>query len=82
VPPGETLHPEIVSVLRAFAVSALSPAEVLRLLRPEAARVGVSRPSYPTVRRFLLEERRRRRRQVALTDRVVGDLLAGRVPLA
>jgi hypothetical protein len=65
------------------AMTDLSHAEAWRRLSPIAGRLGVRRPSYPTVRRALLEHRylemlrqaRRSRR-----EELAADLLAGRVP--
>jgi hypothetical protein len=50
------------------------------MLSPVAARLGTTRPSYPTVRRALLRERRRREERAEIVDQVVIDLLRGVVP--
>lgn len=50
------------------------------MLRPVAARLGISRPSYSSVRRVLIAERERKRRRADELDRVLADLLAGRFP--
>ena len=80
VPAGETLHPDFRVALRALDADGLPYAEAWRMLRPVAARLGVPRPSYPTVRRFLLEERARRARRTEVVDRVVVDALKGLAP--
>ncbi|MFN8188172.1 MAG: hypothetical protein U0R69_13970 [Gaiellales bacterium] len=61
----------------------LPHAEAWRRLAPIAARLGARRPSYPSVRRALLEHRyldelRRARRE--LREELLADLLSGRVP--
>jgi hypothetical protein len=56
-------------------------AEALRMLTPVAARLGLPRPSYYTVRRVLIVERARKRRNADDLDRLLGDLFAGRSPL-
>jgi hypothetical protein len=55
----------------------LGYAEAWRLLRPVSARIGVPRPSYWRVRRFLIEERRRVRLRRERRDRILADLMAG-----
>jgi hypothetical protein len=54
-------------------------AESWRMLRPVSARIGVPRPSYWRVRRFLLSERRRVRIRRERRDRILADLFAGLV---
>jgi hypothetical protein len=51
------------------------------MLRPVAAKLDVPRPSYSTVRRICISERERKRRKQDELDWLIGDLLAGRVPL-
>jgi hypothetical protein len=55
-------------------------AEAWRLLRPVAARLGIPRPSYSTVRRVCIAERARKRRNADDLDRFLADVLAGKVP--
>jgi hypothetical protein len=55
-------------------------AEAWRLLRPVAARLGIPRPSYSSVRRIVIAERMRKRRNADDLDRFLADVLAGKVP--
>ena len=55
-------------------------AEAWRLLRPVAARLGVPRPSYASVRRIVIAERERKRQRADDLDRLLADLFAGRFP--
>lgn len=76
------MHPEFRLALRILATTEVPPAEALRLLIPTAARLGVARPSYSSVRRILLSERalhEGRRRRRARRDQIVADLLSGLV---
>ena len=77
---GETLDPEFRVALRALDADGLPYAEAWRMLRPVAARLGIPRPSYPTVRRFLIEERRRKARRTEPLERAVTDALKGLAP--
>ena len=47
------VHPEFVLALRVLDAFGMPYAEAWRLLRPVAARLGIPRPSYSTVRRRL-----------------------------
>ncbi|HEX6702936.1 MAG TPA: hypothetical protein VF101_19590 [Gaiellaceae bacterium] len=69
-----------VAALRSLDYRGLSYAEAWRLLLPVAERIGLPRPSYFSVRRTLIVERRRRARRKAAYDRVLGAVIAGRVP--
>jgi hypothetical protein len=65
------------------AMTHLSHAEAWRQLTPIAGRLGVRCPSYPTVRRALLEHRWLEQLRRARGERRTGllaDLLTGRVP--
>ena len=77
-------HPPVdrrfVLALRLLDVFDVSYAEAWRLLRPVAARLGIPRPSYHSVRRILLAERARKRRRKDELDRLMSDLLTGRAP--
>lgn len=55
-------------------------ADAWRLLRPVSARLGISRPSYSTVRRIVIVERARKRRNADDLDRLLAELFAGRFP--
>jgi hypothetical protein len=74
------LHPEFVVALRVLDAFGMPYAEALRQLIPTARRLGIPRPSYSTVRRLVIEERRRKAGRTDLLDRVLTDLLVGRVP--
>jgi hypothetical protein len=74
------VHREFVLALRVLDAFGMSYAEAWRLLRPVAARLGVPRPSYSTVRRILIAERARKRRNADDLDRLLADLFAGRFP--
>ncbi|MGH2996933.1 MAG: hypothetical protein ACRDM9_11525 [Gaiellaceae bacterium] len=80
VPWHEPIHPDFVLALRVLDAVGLPYAEAWRGLRPVSARLGIPRPSYPTVRRILIAERARKARRNDQLDRVLTDLLAGRAP--
>jgi len=77
---GETLHPAFRRELRRLAARGVPPAEALRRLIPVAARVDLPRPSYATVRRVLKEEAAAVARARERRERVLAQVLAGRVP--
>ncbi|MGH3030139.1 MAG: hypothetical protein ACRDNE_05145 [Gaiellaceae bacterium] len=74
------VHREFVLALRVLDAVGLPYAEGWRMLRPVAARLGIPRPSYASVRRIVIAERERKRRRADELDRVLADLLAGRFP--
>ncbi len=74
------VHREFVQALRILDAFGMPYAEAWRLLRPVAARLGVPRPSYSSVRRILIAERERKRRRADDLDRLLADLFAGRFP--
>jgi hypothetical protein len=74
------VHREFVLALRILDAFGLPYAEVWRMLRPVAARLGIPRPSYSSVRRIVIAERERKRRNADELDRLLADLLAGRFP--
>ena len=71
---------EFVLALRILDAFGIPYAEAWRLLRPVAARLGVPRPSYSTVRRILIAERERKRRNANDLDLLLSDLFRGRFP--
>ncbi|HEX5467665.1 MAG TPA: hypothetical protein VFW80_01300 [Gaiellaceae bacterium] len=77
-----SVHPEFVRALRILDAFGMPYAESWRLLSAVAARLGVPRPSYSTVRRILIAERARKRRNADDLDRLLADLFAGRYPYA
>jgi hypothetical protein len=74
------VHPEFVLALRILDAVGMPYAEAWRLLRPVAARLGIPRPSYSSVRRIMMAERERKRRHADELDRLLSDLFAGRAP--
>jgi hypothetical protein len=74
------VHPEFVLALRVLDAFGMPYAEAWRLLRPVAARLGIPRPSYSTVRRIVIAERRRKRENAELLDVLLADLFSGRFP--
>jgi hypothetical protein len=75
------VHPEFVLALRIVDALGLPYAEAWRMLRPVAARLGVPRPSYSTVRRIVISERERKKQNAEALDLLLADLLKGRFPL-
>jgi hypothetical protein len=75
------VHQEFVLALRVIDAFGLPYAEAWRCLRPVAARLGVPRPSYSSVRRIVIAERIRKRRHADELDLLLRDLLLGRFPL-
>lgn len=74
------IHSEFRRALWVLSGTEISYAEALRRLVPVAARIGVPRPSYATVRRVLIEQRLERRRRREVLDPLLTDLLVGRIP--
>lgn len=74
-------HPDFLLALRVLDATGMPYAEAWRMLRPVAARLGVPRPSYSTVRRFLVAERRRKRERLDELDRVLADVFRGLGPV-
>ena len=75
------VHREFVLALRVIDAFGMPYAEAWRCLSPTAARLGIPRPSYSSVRRIVLAERARKRRHADELDLLLGDLLRGRFPL-
>ena len=71
---------EFVLALRILDAFGMPYADAWRLLRPVAARIGVPRPSYSTVRRLVIAERERKRRNADDLDLLLSDLFRGRFP--
>jgi hypothetical protein len=80
LPRGTPLHQDFVIALRVLDAFGLPYADAWRMLMPVAARCGVPRPSYSTVRRFLIEERGRKARRSDKLNEILYDLFAGLVP--
>jgi hypothetical protein len=74
------VHPEFVQALRILDAFGMPYAEAWRSLRPVAARLGIPRPSYSTVRRVVLAERARKSQNAETLDLLLADLLTGRFP--
>jgi hypothetical protein len=71
------VHPEFVLALRVLDAFGMPYAEAWRLLRPVAARLGIPRPSYSSVRRIVIVERKRKRENAELLDVLLADLFRG-----
>lgn len=84
MPRWQPLHPRYAAELRRLARREIGYADAHRLLIPIAEELGLPRPTYWTVRRFLAARRveleRRRREWERFENRVVVPLLSGRVP--
>jgi hypothetical protein len=77
----EPLHPDFVIAMRVLDSFGMPYAELWRQLIPVSARLGIPRPSYWRVRRFVIAERRRKDRNTEALNRVLRDLFAQRSPL-
>jgi len=84
MPRWPELHPHFTAELRQLARREVNNAEAHRALIPIAVELRLRRPSYWTVRRFLIAERERlavrRRERERFEERVVIPLLSGRAP--
>jgi hypothetical protein len=74
------VHREFVLALRVLDAFGMPYAEAWRLLRPVAARLGIPRPSYSSVRRIVIAERERKRRNSDELGCLLADLFTGRFP--
>lgn len=74
------VHREFVLALRVLDAFEMPYADAWRLLRPVAARLGIPRPSYSTVRRIVIAERARKRQNADDLDLLLSDLFRGRFP--
>ena len=85
MPRWPPLHPEYEAALVGLARFEVGYAEAVRRLIPLEERLGVGRPTYWRVRRFLLAERRRleleRRERRELAEQIFRDLCAGLCPI-
>ncbi|HEX7254313.1 MAG TPA: hypothetical protein VF236_00125 [Gaiellaceae bacterium] len=85
MPRWPPLHPDYESALAGLARFEIGYAEALRRLIPLEQQLGVGRPTYWRVRRFLMAERRRlelqRRERRELAAQVVTDLFVGLCPI-
>jgi hypothetical protein len=77
---AEPIHEDFRAALWLLSGLEIPYAEAWRRLVPVAVRLELPRPSYPTVRRVLIEQRRERRRRRERLEPVLIDLLKGRVP--
>lgn len=80
VPRWEPLHPDFVVAMRVLDAFGLPYAELWRMLRPVAARLGTERPSYWRVRRFVIAERRLKAARSDELGEILRDLFAGLIP--
>lgn len=81
MPRWEPLHEDYVIALRVLDSFGMPYAELWRQLIPVAARLGLPRPSYWRVRRFVIADRRRKAENTEALNRVLHDLFVGRSPL-
>jgi hypothetical protein len=85
VPRWPPLHPDYEAALDALARLDVSYAEALRRLIPLEKQLGIGRPTYWKVRRYVKAERDRlevlRTERRRLADEVMHDLMAGLVPI-
>ena len=85
VPRWPAPHPEYETALAGLARFEIGYAEALRRLIPLEERLGIGRPTYWYVRRFLMRERRRleleRKERRELAADIVTDLFAGLCPI-
>lgn len=79
------MHPEYEVALAGLARFEIGYAEALRRLIPLEESLGIGRPTYWRVRRFLLAERTRleleRRDRRELADAILDDLFRGLCPI-
>jgi hypothetical protein len=77
------IRPRLRELVAALDEDDVPVAATWRLVSATAAHAGHPRPSYPHVRRLVLDERRRRRARTQLRDVLkesAGDIAAGRTP--
>jgi hypothetical protein len=80
---SRTSRPRLRELVAALDEEDAPAAETWRLVSETAANLGLPRPSYPHVRRLVLDERRRRRARAELRDVVkeaASTFAGGRVP--
>ena len=80
MPRWEPLHPDFVVAMRVLDSFGMPYAELWRQLIPVAVRLGIPRPSYWRVWRFVIADRRRKQKNTDALDRVLCDLAAYRLP--
>jgi hypothetical protein len=76
-------RPRLRELVAALGEDDTPVAATWRLVSETAAKTGLPRPSYPHVRRLVLDERRRRRARAEIRDIVkeaANTIAAGRVP--
>jgi hypothetical protein len=85
VPRWPALHPDYEAALAGLARFEIGYADALRRLIPLEEELGIGRPTYWLVRRYLIAERRRleleRGERRELAAQVVTDLFAGLCPI-
>ena len=74
------MHPDFVIAMRVLDSFGMPYAELWRQLIPVAVRLGVPRPSYWRVRRFVIADRKRKDENTEALTRVLGDVMTHRVP--
>jgi hypothetical protein len=80
---SRSIRPRLRELVAAFDEDDVPVAATWRLVSETAAKVGLPRPSYPHVRRLVIDERRRRQARGELRDvlkEAASTIAAGRVP--
>ena len=80
---SRSARPQLRELVAALDEDDVPVAATWRLVSETAAKWGLPRPSYPHVRRLVLDERRRRRARAEIRDIVkeaASTIAAGRVP--
>ena len=80
MPRWDPVHPEFVQAIRILDAEGMPYAELWRLLRPVAARIGQPRPSYARVRRAVIVERRVKQWRKERIDRITSAMVKGLFP--
>jgi hypothetical protein len=80
---SRAIRPRLRELVAALDEDGTPVAATWRLVSETAANLGLPRPSYPHIRRLVLDERRRRRARAAIRDVVkeaASTVAGGRVP--
>jgi hypothetical protein len=80
VPRWPAQHPELLAALEALDALGMPYAELWRLLRPVAQRLGCRPPTYWYVRRRAIESRRRKLERARIVAELYGDMVTGLLP--
>ena len=80
MPRWQPLHPELTAAIDALDALGMPFAELWRLLRPIAMRIGCRQPSYWIVRRRAIVVRRRKLERARIVEEIYGDMISGYLP--